>query len=152
MVRLVKDSVGYKELFHRFHDFGKGWCVVRLVLCWLCQTPWLWFLDSKPDSNLGYPCQTRTELGEFWPPRRLHKSPELRNDVQNTVGLVFPSKETDRPFLGGIVSQGRRCAFEYARNDLVRIAHISPCLARRLDVKDQKEVIRLKGRLGAGRG
>ena len=32
VVRLVKDSVGHKELRHGFHDLGEGWGIIRLVL------------------------------------------------------------------------------------------------------------------------
>jgi len=64
--------------------------------------------EGKPGSNLGNPRQARAELGELWPPSRLYKSPELRNDIENAVGLVPPSKQTDRPFLGAAVSRSRR--------------------------------------------
>jgi hypothetical protein len=37
-VRPAKDSVGHKELRHRFHDLRKGWGTIRLVLwCRACQ-------------------------------------------------------------------------------------------------------------------
>lgn len=38
-VSLVKDSVGYEEFCHGFHDLGKGWGIVCLVLWWLSDTP-----------------------------------------------------------------------------------------------------------------
>ena len=68
--------------------------------------------EGEPGSNLGNPRQARAELREFWPPRRPYESPELRSDIENAVCLVPPSKQTDRPFLGGVVSQRRKCSLD----------------------------------------
>ena len=38
-------------------------------------------LESEQGSNLGYTRQTRAELGEFWFPRRLDKSPKFGNNI-----------------------------------------------------------------------
>lgn len=56
--------------------------------------------QGKPGSNLGYARQACAVLGEFWSPRRLHKTPELGNDIQNAASLISPPEQTDWPFLG----------------------------------------------------
>ena len=143
--------MGHKKLRHVFHNLRKRWGVVCLVL-WLAR-------------QMHRSCESRDET-QTWvmPVRRtqnsessgLHagftkdRNSEIISRIPSALSL-HPSRQTGHSW-GYTVSEGRGVQFRYACNDLVWIVHARPFSTRRLDIKDQNEVVRLEGRLWGGRG
>lgn len=78
------------------------------------------------------------------------RNSEMISRIPSALSL-HPSRQTGHSW--ETCGQPRsRVQFGYTCDDFVRIVHASPFLTRRLDIKDQKEVVRLEGGLCGGGG